>query len=58
MLFLEVFGNQSFDAQLERLGGCVAEDVGGSRIPEDYPLGLCIRDYDRVPDPLEELTYA
>jgi hypothetical protein len=53
-----VFGDQSFDAKLERLGGCVTEDVSGSRIPEDYPLGLCIRDYDRVPDPLEELTYA
>jgi hypothetical protein len=58
MLILQVFGNQSFYAQFERLGGCVAEDVSGSRIPEDYPLGLCVRDYDRVPNPLEELPCA
>jgi hypothetical protein len=58
MLFLEIFGDQRFNAQLKGLGGRVAEDISGSRIPENYLLGLCVRDYDRVPGPLEKLAYA
>jgi hypothetical protein len=52
----EVLGNERLDAQIERLGERVTEYVRGRRIPEDYLLGLRIRDNDRIPDPLEELA--
>jgi len=54
MLVLEVLGNQSFDAQSERLRGRLYEDVGGRLIPEDYSLGFGVRHDNRVPDSLKE----
>src|SRR5215210_595033 len=54
MLGLERIGNQHLDAELECLGERVPEHLRGRLIPEYYPLGLRIRDDDRVPDSLEE----
>jgi hypothetical protein len=53
---LERLGDQRLDAQLQRLGSRVAEHLHCSRVPEDYALGLGVRDDDRVPDPLEEFA--
>src|SRR5215210_2703639 len=54
MMGLEGVGNQRLDAELECLGERVPEHLRGRLIPENYPLGLRIRNDDRVPDPLEE----
>jgi hypothetical protein len=45
---------QRLDAHLERLGERVTEYLRGSPVPQDYLLARSIRDYHRVPDPLEE----
>ena len=55
---LEGFGNQRFDAQVQGLGGRVAEHLRGRRIPKDYALGFRVGHYHSVPDPLEEPAEA
>jgi hypothetical protein len=54
MLVLKVLGNQGLDAQAERLRSRVSEDGGGHLIPEDYLLGFCLRDDNRISDLLKE----
>jgi hypothetical protein len=54
---LEALGHQILHTHpVKRLGRRVTKDAGCCRIPEDYALGLSIRDDDPVPDPLEELA--
>src|SRR5215210_5710695 len=53
MLRFEVVGDEIVDAQLERLGGRVTEDLR-RRVPENDLSGVHLRDDDRVPDALEE----
>ena len=54
MLGLEGIGNQHLDVELECLGERVPEHLRGRLIPEYYPLGLRVRNYDRIPDSLKE----
>jgi hypothetical protein len=58
MLSFEAVGNEIVDAQLERLGGRVPEDLRRGRVPEDDLSGVRLRDDDRVPYALEQLADA
>jgi hypothetical protein len=56
VLVLEALGHQILDAQLKRPRGRVPKDAGRRRIPEDYTLGLRIRNDDSIPDLLEKFA--
>jgi hypothetical protein len=55
---LQVLGDEILDAQLERLGRRVAENLGGGWIPQDDPARGRVRDDDRIPHGLEKATDA
>src|SRR5215207_4193214 len=55
---LEALGDKILDAQPERLGRRVAENLRRGPVPEDDPAGGRVRDDYRVPDPLEEAAYS
>ena len=53
----QAFGNQLLDVHLQRLEGRITEDLCCSRIPKNDPSSVGVRDDDRVPHALEEVTY-
>jgi hypothetical protein len=57
VLLPQALGHQFLDVHLLRLGDRIAEDLSCGRIPQNDPSSVGVRDDDRVPHALEEVTY-